>query len=387
MTKLARLGEKAPKSISTPKAIPIYMSSSFSFNDVDELEKVYGKEENGYVYSRMGNPGQDALKEIMTSIDEGEEAQVFSSGMGAITMSILAHVKSGDHIIADEVLYGGSFQFLKEELRNFNIEVSFINMLKDNIEEYFKPNTKVVYMETISNPLMEVIDIRVISEACKKHNVKLIVDNTFATPIICQPLKLGADVVVYSATKYLCGHSDVIAGIAVSSKETMEQISHTAAIYGTTMSPFDSWILIRSLRTLELRIKQHSQNALKLAEYLQGHEKIKKVYYPGLSSSSSFSLAKNMFNNNLFGGMLSVDFKGGEKAVCDIIKALESIKFVPSLAGVSTTLSYPVRTSHRALTDDELIKSGISKGLLRISTGLENIDDIIAEFDRALKQV
>lgn len=387
MTKLVRLGEKAPKSISTPKAIPIYMSSSFSFNDVDELEKVYGKEENGYVYSRMSNPGQDALKEIMASIDEGEEAQVFSSGMGAITMSILAHIKSGDHIIADEVLYGGSFQFLKEELKNFNVEVSFINLLKDNIEDYFKPNTKVVYMETISNPLMEVIDIRAISAACRKHNVKLIVDNTFATPIICQPLKLGADVVVYSATKYLCGHSDVIAGVAISNKETMEKISHTATVYGTTMSPFDSWILIRSLRTLELRVKQHSQNALKLAEYLQGHEKIEKVYYPGLSSSKSFSLAKEIFNNSLFGGMLSVDFKGGEKAVCDIIKALESIKFVPSLAGVSTTLSYPVRTSHRALTDDELSKSGISKGLLRISTGLENIDDVIAEFDRALKQI
>lgn len=387
MTKLVRLGEKIPKSISTPKSAPIYMSSSFSFNDVEELEKVYDKEEHGYVYSRMSNPGQDALKEIMASIDEGEEAQVFSSGMGAITMSILAHVKSGDHIIADEVLYGGSFQFLKEELKNFNVEVSFINMLKDNIEDYFKANTKVVYMETISNPLMEVVDIRELSKICKKHNAKLIVDNTFATPIICQPLKLGADVVVYSATKYLCGHSDIIAGVAVSDRETMEKISHTATIYGTTMSPFDSWVLIRSLRTLELRIRQHSKNAFKLAEYLQSHEKIEKVYYPGLTSANSFELAKELFNDNLFGGMLSVDLKGGEKAVCDIIKELKSIKFVPSLAGVSTTLSYPVRTSHRAMTDKELNKSGISKGLLRISTGLEDIDDIISEFSEALKKI
>ncbi|MCY6372714.1 trans-sulfuration enzyme family protein [Clostridium ganghwense] len=387
MTKLVRLGEKSPKSASIPKTVPIYMSSSFSFDDVETLEKIYSSEEKGYVYSRISNPGHDVLKGILSEIDEGQAAQVYSSGMAAITMSILAHVKSGDHIIAGNVLYGGTFQLLKEELQKFNIEVTFINLQEDNIESCFKNNTKLVYVETISNPLMEVTDIRTISDISHKHNAKLIVDNTFATPIVCQPLKLGADIVVYSATKYLCGHSDVMAGAVISDKETIEKTSHTGCLYGPTMSPFDSWILTRSLRTLELRIKQHSDNALKLAQYLEGHDKVKKVYYPGLSSSKTYNLAEDMFNNNLFGGMLSVDLVGGEKAVCDLIRTLESIKFVPSLAGVATSLSYPVRTSHRAMNDEELEKAGISKGLLRISTGLENINDIIAEFDEAFKKI
>ncbi|WP_066498863.1 trans-sulfuration enzyme family protein [Abyssisolibacter fermentans] len=387
MTRLVRLGEKIPQSTSIPKTVPIYMSSSFSFDDVETLEDIYNGESKGYVYSRISNPGQDVLKEVIVGVEEGQAAQVYSSGMAAISMSILAHVKSGDHIIAGNVLYGGSYQFLKDELNKFNIEVTFIDLKNENIEKYFKSNTKLVYMETISNPLMEVIEIKRISTICHEHNAKLIIDNTFATPVVCQPLKLGADVVVYSATKYLCGHSDVMAGVVISDKDTIDKISHTGCLYGPTLSPFDSWILTRSLRTLKLRVKQHCDNALKLAQYLEKHEKVKKVYYPGLASSEYNSLAKEMFNDNLFGGMLSVDLVGGEKAVWDLIRVLENIKFVPSLAGVATSLSYPVKTSHRAMNDEELKKAGISKGLLRISTGLENIDDIISEFEEALKRI
>lgn len=387
MTKLARLGEKSPKSTSSPKTLPIYMSSSFSFDDVESLERIYSGEDSGYIYSRISNPGHDALKEVMVSIEEGEDAQVYSSGMAAITMSILAHIKSGDHIIAANVLYGGTYQFLKEELAKFNIEVTFIDTNMNELEECFKDNTKLVYIETISNPLMEVVDLRSVSEKCHKHNAKLIVDNTFATPVICKPLTLGADIVVYSGTKYLCGHSDMTAGIVVSDKETIEKISHTGCLYGPTMSVFDSWLLIRSLRTLELRVRKHSDNALKLAEFLDKHEKVEKVYYPGLSSSESSNIVKELFTEGVNGGMLAVDLVGGEKAVCDIIETLESIKFVPSLAGVATSLSFPARTSHRALNDEELQKAGISKGLLRISTGLEDINDIIREFDEALKKI
>lgn len=387
MTRLARVGEKSPKSISTPKSLPIYMSSSFSFDDVDSLEKVYSGEESGYIYSRISNPGHDALKDLMASVEEGEDAQVYSSGMAAIAMSILAHVKTGDHIIAANVLYGGTYQFLKEQLARFNVEVTFINTNMDRLEECFKDNTKLVYMETISNPLMEVVDIRSISERCHKNNAILMIDNTFATPVICKPLALGADIVVYSGTKYLCGHSDMTAGIVVSDKETIEKISHTGCLYGPTMSVFDSWLLIRSLRTLELRVRKHSDNALKLAEFLDKHEKVEKVYYPGLSSSESCDMSKELFTEGLYGGMLAVDLVGGEQAVCDIIAKLESIKFVPSLAGVATSLSFPARTSHRALNDQELKDAGISKGLLRISTGLEDINDIIQEFEEALKEI
>ncbi len=386
-TSLAHLGEKSPPSVSSAKSIPISMSSVFVFDDVETLDAVYEGEANGYVYSRNGNPVHDALQEIISNIDQGEDAQVFSSGMAAITMAIISEVKSGDHIIASNVLYGGTYQFLKIELDKFNVEVTFVDAVNDDIEKYFKPNTKLVYVETISNPLMEAIDITAISNKTHSHNAKLIVDNTFATAIVCQPLNLGADIVVYSATKYLNGHSDVTGGVVVSDKDTINKVKNTGALYGPMMSPFDAWLLIRSLRTLELRIIQHSSNALKLAEFLEKHPKIENVYYPGLESSPSYEIANKIFNNNLYGGMLSIDVKNGEKGAYDLIRELETIKFVPSLAGVTTSVSYPVKTSHRALNDEELKKANISKGLIRVSTGLENINDLISEFDRALSKI
>lgn len=383
-SKLIHLGEKFPESVSRTKTIPISMSSSFVFDDVESLDKVYEGESDGYIYTRNGNPIYDALSEIMYSIEEGEAALTYSSGMAAISMSILSQVKSGDHIIAANVLYGGSFQLLKTELHRFGIEVTFVNPINDDISTYFKPNTKVVYVETISNPMMEVVDLSKIAEVTHQHRAKLIVDNTFATAIVCQPLLHGADIVAYSATKYLCGHSDVTAGIVVADKETIAQIYSVGLLYGATMSPFDAWLLIRSLRTLELRVTQHSQNALKLASYLNTHSKIDQVYYPGLASSPTHEVGSRMFNNDLFGGMLSIDLKGGEESAYTLLKSLESIKFVPSLAGVSTTTSYPAKTSHRALSDDELKRANISRGLIRISAGLENVEDIISEFDKAL---
>lgn len=276
MTRAVRAGEYSPKSTSAPKTVPIYMSSSFAFDDVETLEEIYAGKSEGYVYSRMANPGHDTLKSVVAEIEEGEGVEVYSSGMAAITMSIMAHVQAGDHIIA---------------------------------------------------------------------------------------------------------------GIVVSDKETIAKIHHTGLLFGPTMSPFDSWLLTRSLRTLNLRIRQHSENALKLAKFFENHEKVKNVFYPGLESAEDHDLANDMFNNNLFGGMLSIDLAGGDKAACDLISNLESIKFVPSLAGVATSVSVPVRTSHRALSDKELIESNISRGMLRISAGLENADDLIREFEEGLAKL
>lgn len=386
-SKLIHLGEKNPESVSKTKSLPISMTSVFVFDDVETLDQIYDGEAKGYIYTRNGNPVHDALAEIMFNIEEGEDALVYSSGMAAISLSLISQVQAGDHIIAANVLYGGSFQFLKTELSRFNIEVSFVDPINEDINLYFRPNTKVVYLETISNPMMEVVDLEKIAKITHLHGAKLIVDNTFATPVICQPLILGADIVVYSATKYLCGHSDVTAGIVVSTKENIKKIYSTGLLYGPTMSPFDAWLVVRSLRTLELRIVQHSNNALKLATYLESNPKISKVYYPGLPSSPTFDVAKRIFNNNLFGGMLSIDLANGEKGVYELIRNLETIKLVPSLAGVSTSTSYPAKTSHRSFNDEELRKANISKGLIRISTGLENVDDIIAEFKKALDKI
>jgi methionine-gamma-lyase len=386
-TQLIHSGEKSPESISRGKSLPIAMSSVFVFDDVESLDQVYEQKAHGYIYTRNGNPVHDALKEIMTVIEEGEAAEVYSSGMGAISMSIIAQLQAGDHIIAANVLYGGSFQLLKKELQRFNIEVTFVDPINDDITPYFKHNTKVVYIEIISNPMMEVVDLPKIAEIAHQYNAKLIVDNSFATPVICQPLLLGADIVVYSATKYLGGHSDVTAGIVVADKETIKEIYNTGLLFGPTMSPFDAWLIVRSLRTLELRIRQHSENALKLARFLENHPKIKQVNYPGLVSSSTHATGLKVLQNGLFGGMLSVDLAGGEKSVYSVIRNLKTIKLVPSLAGVSTTTSYPAKTSHRSLNEEELQRAGISKGLVRISTGLEHIDDIISEFDEALKNI
>jgi len=386
-SRLIHKGERMGESVSRSKSIPITMTSVFSFDDVESLDSVYEGEAKGYIYTRNGNPVHDALAEIMCSIEEGEAALAYSSGMGAISLSLLSQLKAGDHVIASGVLYGGSFQFIKTELARFDISVSFVDPVLEDIAPYFRPQTKVVYVETISNPTMEAIDLPKLAEVAHAHGAKLIVDNSFATPVVCQPLLWGADVVVYSATKYIGGHSDVTAGIVVSDKETIAQIYACGLLFGPTMSPFDGWLLIRSLRTLELRMVKHSENALRLAAWFEQHPAISAVYYPGLPSSPTHEVARKILNSNMYGGMLSIDLAEGEAAAYALLRQLETIKFVPSLAGVSTTTSYPAKTSHRSLNDEELRKARISKGLIRISTGLENIDDVIDEFDRALSQL
>ncbi len=392
MTRLTHAGEnelakKVAKSVSVPKVMPIYMSSVFSFDDVPSLDAVYDGKAEGYVYSRMSNPGTDAVCEVLAAAEESDGALVFSSGMAAIITTILANVQAGDHIIADPVLYGGVYTYLKTEITRFGVEVDFVDLIREDPEKYIKPNTKIIYAETISNPLMEVVNLPKIAKIAHAHGCKFIVDNTFATPAICQPMKYGVDIVVYSATKFLGGHSDLIGGAVMAGKEEIDHLHSFYTLYGSIMSPFDAWLLARSLRTLEVRVARHSANALKVAQFFEKHPKVEKVYYPGLESSESHALAMELFTDGRCGGMLSADIAGGEKGASAFIKACESVKFVPSLAGVSTTISYPAKTSHRALTPEEMARDGISMGQLRFSVGLENIDDILEEFDRALAQV
>lgn len=391
-TKLIHAGEvehakRLTKQVSQPKVLPIYMNSVFSFDDVESLDAVYEQRAEGYVYSRMRNPGLDAVQEILAKAEDADDALVFSSGMAAITTTLLSQVQSGDHILASPVLYGGVYDFLKNELPRFQIEVDFVDLDTEDIASYIKENTKIIYTETISNPLMGVADIQRLADIAHQHHCKLIIDNTFATAAVVKPLAFGADIVVYSATKYLGGHSDFTGGAVLSDAKTMEHIHHYFTLYGGIMSPFDAWLLARSLRTLDLRMKQHSENARKVAEFLEKHPCVERVYYPGLSASPYYELGQQQFIEGRCSGMLSVDIKGGEAGASAFIKACETIKLVPSLAGVSTTISYPAKTSHRSLSEEEMKKAGISMGQLRISIGLEAIDDILAEFANALKAV
>ncbi len=392
MTRVTHAGEnilagKIAASVSVPKVAPIYMSSVFSFDDVESLDAVYAGEAQGYIYSRNGNPGTDCVAEILAQAEGCDRALVFSSGMAAIITAIISQVKTGDHILSSPVLYGGVYDYFKNELPRFGVEVTFANFQTDDLESLIRPNTKVLYTETISNPLMEVEDLPKIAKIAHTHGCKLIVDNTFATPAVAQPLKMGADIAVYSTTKYLGGHSDIIGGAITSDAKNMEVLDRFYTLYGGIMSSFDAWLLARSLRTLDIRMERHSANALKMAQFLEKHPKVEKVFYPGLESSPYYKLGQELFIQGRCGGMLSFDVVGGEKGACDFVRACQTVKLVPSLAGVTTTLSYPAKTSHRAYSPEELAAVGISMGQLRLSVGLENIEDIIEEFDLALSKL
>lgn len=391
-TKLLHTGDgqfykQVAKSSSVPEVLPLYRTSVFAFDDVPSVDRIYEGEDEGYIYTRMKHPNMDAVSEIIAAADGTEAALVFSSGMAAIVLSILAVVQQGDHIISSPVLYGGVHDFLQKELSRFGVEVSFVDLVHEDVEAHIRPETKLIYTESISNPLMEVPDLRAVAELAHKHGLLFYVDNTFGTPVVVKPAALGADVVLYSATKYLGGHSDIVGGAAAGSAEIIAKIRRTLVLYGAVLGAADSWLLARSLRTLSLRVTAHCRNALQVAAFLERHEKIEKVFYPGLASSPSHERAKAQFAPGLFGGMLSFNLKGGEAEAATFIRELPTIKYVPSLAGTATTLSYAAKTSHRFYSQEELAAAGITLGQLRLSVGLEQAEDIISELDEALAKI
>ncbi len=379
--------KQVAQSSSVPEVLPLYRTSVFAFDDVPSVDRIYEGEDDGYIYSRMRHPNTDAVSEILAAADETEAALVFSSGMAAITLSILSVVQQGDHIISSPVLYGGVHDFLANELSRFGVSVTFVDFLRENIADFIRPETKLIYTESICNPLMEVPDMAAAAKVAHEHGLLFFVDNTFATPVVVKPAQLGADVVLYSATKYLGGHSDIVGGAAAGNREIIGKIRRTLTLYGAVLGADDSWLLARSLRTLSLRVKTHSRNALQVAEFLAKHPKIEKVFYPGLESSPSHKRATAQFAKGLYGGMLSFNLRGGEQEASTVIRELSTIKYVPSLAGTATTLSYAAKTSHRFYPPQELAAVGITMGQLRLSVGLEEAEDIIAELDGALAKI
>ncbi|MBP5212711.1 MAG: PLP-dependent transferase, partial [Pyramidobacter sp.] len=265
-------------------------------------------------------------------------------------------------------------------------ETTFVDFIHGDVEAAIRPNTRLLYTETICNPLLEVPDLSRIAKIAHDHGALFFIDNTFATPVVARPLAFGADLSLYSATKYLGGHSDLTGGAAAGSAELIARIRRTLVLYGPILSPSESWLLARSLRTLELRVTRHSQNALEVARFLEGHPKVSRVYYPGLESSPYHKIAARQFSSGLFGGMLSFDLDSAESAA-KLIAALPTIKYVPSLAGTATTLSWPARTSHRAYSPEARAAAGIAEGQLRLSVGLENSVDLIAELNAGLNAI
>ncbi len=375
------------KALTVPETFPVYLSSAYIFDSIEPIDKICDDGAPGYAYFRLGNPNADATSRILAEGDGTEKGLVFASGMAAITTSILAVVKPGDHIVASPIIYGEAFYFLKHELKRWGVETTFIDFNTQDAEEYLRPNTTLVYGETIANPMMSVPDMKHLADVAHAHGAKLFIDNTFATSIIAKPAKFGADLVIYSATKYLGGHDDIVGGAALGSEELIKKISFYLGLYGPNLGATESWLLARSLRTLPLRVQKMSQNAMALAKFFESHPKVEKVYYPGLESSPSKALADAQFEGNGYGGMLSVNFKGGQAEINKLIHNLQIVRFVPTLAGVGTTLTYPPRASHRDLSPDELAAIGITMGQIRLSSGLEDTADLLNDFDQALAKL
>lgn len=397
-TKAVHAGAHPVQSVTHPHVHPIYASAVFSFESLSQLDEVWEGKTPGYVYSRMKNPNVECLEKAVAELEGAGEAIAFSSGMAAITLSLLAGLESGDHVVAARVLYGATRSILVNDFPKRGIQCTFVNILDlDEVRAAMKPETRIILCETVSNPLMEVADLEALADIAHRGGAMLYVDNTFASPVLCRPIDYGADVVLYSATKYLNGHDDVTMGVAAAapglcggqrgsgvSGSIAEKLRYLCVNYGATPSPFDAWLLMRGLRTLALRVNRQSENAFRLSLFLKGHPKVSRVYYPGLEDSPHYLQARKYLGGH-FGGMLSFEVASGLSGATRVIEHLEMVKFAPSLGGVATTVSHPGKTSHRSLSEDERRQAGISDGLIRVSVGIEDFKDIRADFEQALQ--
>jgi len=370
-------------------ADPIYQTSTFVFDNVEQGGRRFALEEEGYIYTRLGNPSCTTVEEKIALLEGAEACVSAASGIGAITSAIWVCVQAGDHIVASKTLYGCTFAFLSHGITRYGVEVTFVDTRDiENVKKAMKPNTKLVYIETPANPNMYITDIKALAEIVhKQKDCKLMVDNTFATPFITRPLELGADVVVHSATKYLNGHGDVIAGFVVGKKEYIDNVKLFGIkdLTGATLSPFDAYLINRGLKTLEIRVQRHSENAMKVAEFLESHKAVETVVYPGLKSFPQYEVAKKQMS--LPGGIISFEVKGGIEAGKKLLNNLSMIAISVSLGDADTLIQHPASMTHSTYTAEERAASDISDGLIRISVGLENVEDIISDLKQSLDKL
>ncbi|MCP3026371.1 cystathionine beta-lyase [Halobacillus sp. A5] len=358
-------------------SVPIQQASTFHQADFDNP--------GIYDYSRSGNPTRDALEETIASLEKGTHGFAFASGMAAISTAFML-LSKGDHIVISEDVYGGTFRMINDVLGRFGIEHTFVNMTDlHEVATAIKPNTKVLYIETPSNPLLNITDIQAVSKLAKANNCLTFVDNTFMTPALQQPLDLGADLVLHSATKFIAGHSDVVAGLAATNDpEIGEQLGFLQNSFGSILGAHDCWLVLRGLKTLDCRLKQSSESAHKIAEYLSAHPLIEEVYYPGFNCHPGSST--HAYQSSGAGAVLSFKLKD-EAAVRTFSQHIELPVFAVSLGAVESILSYPAKMSHAAMPEPERLKRGITGGLLRLSVGLENPEDLIQDFENGLEYV
>lgn len=357
-------------------SVPIYQVSTFEQDAV-------GKH-RGYEYARTGNPTRHALETLIADLENGKRGFAFSSGMAAIT-TVFALYDKGDHLVVGDDVYGGTYRVLTKVFARLGIEYTIVDTSDlDAVEQAIHPHTKAIFAETPTNPLLKISDLQALSKIAKKHDLHLIVDNTFMTPYWQNPLSLGADMVLHSATKYLGGHSDVVAGlVAVKDEELGEQLHFLQNAMGGVLGPHDSWLLMRGMKTLGLRMKQHEQNANRIAEWLNEHPKVTKVYYPGLPEHPGHELAKQQASG--FGGMISFEVQNGEFAE-KVLSATKYFVLAESLGAVESLISLPAKMTHASIPPERREELGISDGLIRISVGVEDVEDLIEDLAQALSR-
>ena len=365
-------------------APPIYQATTFAFRNAEQGAAIFSEEMEGYVYTRWGNPTLASLERKLAALEGGEEALVTASGMAAVTTALLTVLDSGDHVLCSKGVYTGTYKFLSYSLRRFDVKVDFVDGTNPTLfEKVIHPNTRLIYIETPANPTLDVIDIAVISDIARRHGLPLFIDNTFATPCGQRPLELGADVVIHSMTKYLCGHGDAIGGAIIGRREFIEEARKvTLRIYGGVLSPFNAWLIMRGIHTLPLRMRAHSQNAMEIAKFLEEHPRVKMVRYPGLPSHPQHEIALKQMK--LFGGMISFELMGGEEAGRKLMNSLRLCTLAVSLGDTRTLISHPASMTHAAVPREERLRFGITDGLIRLSVGLEDVGDIIEDLDRGL---
>lgn len=364
---------------------PIYLSSTYTFATVEDGAARFAGEQAGYVYSRVGNPTTALLEQRIADLEGGEAALVTASGMGATTSLMWTLLQPGDEVIADKTLYGCTFGFFNHGLAKFGVKITHIDMTEPaNLERAINGTTKIVFFESPANPNMRLVDIAAVSEIAHRHGAKVVVDNTYCTPYLQRPIELGADYVVHSATKYLGGHGDLIAGAIVGPKESLDQVRFYGLkdMTGAVLSSQDAFLILRGLKTLSLRMHRHTENAQGIAELLAAHPKVEVVHFPGLASFPQRELAQRQMK--LPGGMVAFELKGGIEAGRRFMNALQLITRAVSLGDAESLAQHPASMTHSFYTPEERAAHMISEGLVRISAGLEDIEDLLADVEQAL---
>lgn len=387
---LAIHGGEAPQDPYGALVPPLYQTSTFVFDSAQQGGQRFAGEEAGYIYSRLGNPTVNQLEQRIAALEGMEAGAAAATGMGAVAATMMAFLQQGDHVIASDAIYGCSFALFEHLFTRFGVQVTFVDMHNEEaLRGAFRAETQLVFLETPANPHLKLLDLSAISALAHQHQARLVVDNTFMTPLLQQPGAQGADLVVHSATKYLNGHGDVVAGLVTGRADDIELIKYTTLKdMGATMSPHDAWLILRGLKTLPVRMERHCDNALKVVDFLQQQKTkglISRLYFPGLGGShEAATMAKQM---KAAGAVIAFDMAGGYQAATTLLDNLNMIKLAVSLGDAETLIQHPASMTHSPLTPEARAAAGIGDGLVRLSVGLEHADDIVADLSQALEHV